>query len=357
MVESEFQNYTTPCMTVHIAGFLFAGLLIFFMGVHYTNQMWEFMPIDAYAYNVVKMVLSIVVLVYAAYALRNMVFLEGLVLFLIGISSLSFAVTYLLYCQVGLLMIDLTFGFAMLVIAMQLWQNKDWILFTSVMTSGLGFIFSGFQISGPIEGVLFLFSGIIMSSYAAIQLMAAEISPNAVDHNPIHVMITESVGMFVLGITCLIVGIWYLDSVMNLSAAGSNSYNIAKIILSLSVLILSFCAIREGEFAIGIPMMLFGVSAFSFSISQLVFGESYVELVDVIFGVVFFISAITLYFRGEKLKSIGIFLLFFALTFYPLFGGDAKYYVIGIPFVVAALILILSSVKFSSQSGLKPLLK
>jgi hypothetical protein len=357
MVESESQNYTTPCMTVHIAGFLFAGILIFFMGVHYTNQIWEFMPIDTYAYNVVKMVLSIIVLIYAAYALRNMVFLEGLVLFLIGISSLSFAVTYLIYCQVGLSIIDLTFGFAMLVIAMQLWRNKDWVLFISVVTSGIGFIFSGLLTSWPIEGVMFLFSGIMMSSYAALQLMAAEISPNAVDHNPVHVIITESVGMFVLGITCLIVGIWYLDSVIALSTAGYNSYNIAKIILSVSVLMLSFCAIREGEFAIGVPMMLFGVSALSFSLSQLIFGESDVELVDVIFGVVFFISAVTLYFRGEKLKSVGVFLLFFAITFYPLFGGDAKYYVIGIPFVVAALIFLLSSVKFSSQSGLKPLLK
>lgn len=357
MVESGSQNYTTPCMTVHIAGFLFAGILIFFMGVHYTNEMWEFMPVDTYAYNVVKVVLSAIVLIYAAYALRNMVFLEGLVLFLIGISSLSFAVTYLIYSQVGLSIIDLTFGFALLAITIQLWRNKDWVVFTSVITAGIGLIFSGFNISGPIEGAMFLFSGVIMSSYAAMQLMAAEISPNAVKHNPTHVIITESVGMFVLGITCLIVGIWYLDSVLTLWTAGYNSYNIAKIILSISVLILAFCAIREGEFAIGIPMMLFGVSAFSFSASQLIFGESNVELVDVIFGIVFFISSVTLYFRGEKLKSVGIFLLFFAITFYPLFGGDAKYYVIGIPFIVAALVFLASSVRFSSQSGLKPLLK
>ncbi len=340
-------------MIISVAGFLLAGILLFFLGINYTNNTWEFMPMDTYAYNVVKMVLSAVLLIYAAYAFRRMVLIEGLILFFVSISSLTFAVTYLIYSEVGLSMVDLVFGLALLGISVQTKRNRDWALFASTLMAGIGFTISGLDISGPLEGVFLLISGIILSSYGALQMMVAEISPNAIKHNPSHVMVTESVGMFLLGIMCLIIGLWYLDNVLSIWSQQSNSYNITKIILSLTVIIFSFYAIFEGEFATGMGMMLFGVSATSFSLSQLLFGESNVELVDVIFGIVFFVSAVSLYFRKEKLKSLAFFLLFFAITFYSLFGGDARYYVIGIPFILSGLIILFLSVTFSSHSGLK----
>jgi hypothetical protein len=349
--ESEF--CVTPCTVVSIAGFILGGILLFFLGMNYTNNDWEFMPMDTYAYNMVKMVLSLILLIFAAYAFRKMVLIEGLILFFISISSLTFAVTYLIYSETGISMIDLVFGLALLGISIQTRRNKDWVLFASTLMAGMGFALSGLGISGPLEGIFLMVSGIILASYGALQMMVAEISPNAIERNPSHVMVTESVGMFLLGIMCLIVGLWYIDNVISIWTQHSNSYNIAKIILSLTIIIFSFYAIFEGEFATGIAMMLFGVSAASFSFSQLLFGESRVELVDVIFGVVFFVSVVSLYFRKEKLKSLAFFLLFFAITFYPLFGGDAKYYVIGIPFILAALVIMFLSVTFSSNSGLK----
>lgn len=343
----------TPCTVISVAGFILGGILLFFLGMNYANYDWKFMPMDTYAYNMVKMVLSSILLIFAAYAFRKMVLIEGLVLFFISISSLTFAVTYLIYSETGISMINLVFGLALLGISIQTKRNKDWVLFLSTLMAGIGFMLSGFGISRPLEGLFLMASGIILASYGALQMMAAEISPGAIEHNPSHVMVTESVGMFLLGIMCLIVGLWYLDNVMSIWAQHSNSYNIAKIIISLTVMIFSFYAIFEGEFATGIAMMLFSVSAASFSFSQLLFGESRVELVDVIFGVVFFVSVVSLYFRKEKLKSLAFFLLFFAITFYPLFGGDAKYYVIGIPFVLSALIIMFLSVTFSSNSGLR----
>jgi hypothetical protein len=352
MVEPESLNCATPRMICRIAGFLIAGLLVFFMGIHYTNDTWVFMPIDLHAYNVVKLVLSVIVLCYAVYAFRNLVLLEGLVILILGTSSLIYSITYLLYSEGGLPIIDMIFSISLMAVAAQTLRNRDWTISISLLAASIGFMLSGLELDGAIEGIPLLVSGTIMSSDAALQMMSAEISPNAVRYDPGHVLLTESVGIFILGITCLMVGIWYLDNVFSLWSAESDPYNIAKVVLSATVLAFSFYAVRGGEFATGMMMMLFGTSALSFSLSVLIFGNSTVELVDVVFGMVFFVSSVSAYFKGERVRAVAFFLVFFAVTFYSLFGGDALYCVIGFPFLVAAAIFVASSVKFSSHCRL-----
>ncbi|MFA6679968.1 MAG: hypothetical protein WCR96_05705 [Candidatus Methanomethylophilaceae archaeon] len=351
MEEPNLMNRTTPRMIVCIIGSLLAGLLIFFMGICYANDTLKFMPIDPHAYNIVKLVLSVIVLGYAVYAFRNKVLLEGFIIFLIGMSSLIFSMTYLIYSEGGLSILDIVFGVALVVMSLQVAKNRDWVLFVSVLTAGIGFILAGLNTGGVTEGIFLLFSGAVMSSHAALQMMSAEISPNAVHCDFSDTILVESVGILVFGIACIVVGVWNLDNVIPLWDEEANSYNMSKVVLSLAVLVFSFYAVRVGEFATGMAMILFGVSCLTFSISIMVFGNSSVELVDVVFGMVFFVSSAILYFKGEKIKAAAFFLLFFTTTFYPLFGGDAMYLVLGLPLIGSAVLLITSSIMFSLRSN------
>ena len=349
-------NRTTPRMIVCVIGFLIAGLLMFFMGICYVNETLEFLPVDPYAYNVVKLVLSVIVLWYMFLAFRNKVYLEGLIIFLIGVSSFIFSITFLLYSEGGLSLLDIVFGVALIMISVRAFMRKDWVLFFSIMTAGIGLTLSGLDTGGTIEGVFLILSGAVMSSHAALQMMSAEISPNSISYDPAGVTLIESIGMLIFGILCIVIGIWYLDNVISMWTEQANSYNTSKVVLSIVVLILSFYAVRCGEFATGIAMMLFGVSCFSFSISMMIFHNSIVELVDVVFGMVFFVSSVVLYFKGEKIKAVAFFLLFFTMTLYPLFGGDMVYFVIGLPLIGTAILLIVSSVRFYLHSDLNGVL-
>lgn len=161
------------------AGFMMMGILSILVGLYYINFNLEIFTMDPITYNVAKILMSAVILYYAAVAIRDGSITSGMMSLFFGSSTFTFSACALAGLG-GLEVADVMFGIGMLMACIVAYKEKN----ISASVIGL-LVFIGFSIYPFFDGnviywmvgVPILIVGIIMAYNSVRNIFALEIKP------------------------------------------------------------------------------------------------------------------------------------------------------------------------------------
>ena len=346
--EKIYQNRSYA--TVLISGLLIAGLMSMVIGIYYLNFVSAFMTVDDGAYNMAKLIMMFFVIVIGSYALWKGYVLEGLFLLFVGMATFIFAATHLLGAADGLMAVDILIGSGLLLFAVGFYLKGDFLLcIASVLMGFSGAFYSLF--SGDalflLIGLGCLLSGLVEFAYAILAWYQLSSRPEAfqwISSTPDGTVV-RSAGYAIVAVLLLMVGSYYLNVVLGFTIMDTVPYNIAKIIVSLVVLMVGILAFRQDEFSVGIIFLLIGSSTLTFSASILTGNGSGLEVLDFFLGISALVAAAIAYKKGDWNFAIAAFFIFLGLGIYMFLSGDAVYYMVGIPMLASGLVFLLSGAR------------
>ncbi len=239
-------------------GFFIFSVLSIWLGIYYLNTFYEFAHIDATAYLVSKVVLSVMLLLFAAYTLIDGTINEGIVLISFGLSTLTFALCNLAGMP-GMNELDIILATAMFIASIMFFLRRNYMLFAGTLimslTMSVPYILANYVDLGASLGVGLIIGGLIYGYFSIggfIYMMMGK--------NILHITndrfggcrgraqttyeMIASVGYYLFGVA------WCIYMQVPLSA----TYDYTMIAIASVILVISVVSIYRGAVAEGVML-------------------------------------------------------------------------------------------------------
>ncbi len=151
-------------------------------------------------------------------------------------------------------------------------------------------------------------------------------------------------GMILLGMLMIVIGVYYLNIVLNFTVLNTDTYNLTKAIMMSFVLVMGMYTLNKKSILEGLSMILIGTSTAVFSVTALITGNNGLIIMDVLIGITLLFISFVFMCRKDYVLFCGTFIGGVGFTIHSLFSGDANSIVMGITCALTGVFFLIHGV-------------
>ena len=137
-----------------------------------------------------------------------------------------------------------------------------------------------------------------------------------------------------LGLMIIWTGVYYLNSLWNILEIDSESYHITKLIISLLTLIFAWNIFSKSMITEGLLILIASISSIVFSMGSLLFDAKGYGLLDILFALGIFISALIILRKKNYIICIASIILAFSMSLMHIYDSSV---IIDVLFIISGL--------------------
>jgi len=323
LVYRHFASYDVNAI-VSVASALLLGILTLLVGFQSLNQYLGLIQLDPVTFSMTRAVFAGFVLVFSMIAFSRRTITEGILLMLVGLSSLIFSISELSFGIAGFGLVQLFFIASYMTAGIVFLSRAQWMTAAASLTMSSTIVISVFLdgnaydvvfgIGMMVSGALFMAKGLKNLIFVGLDRNLSEKPHMTGTDMPVEYaqILVSTAGILSFATLSLVLGYYVLDS-----TGQSLSLYIVKMIMSVIVMIFGVYALSKGILSEGLMMFIVAMSTFIFAITSILHIEGPMIL-DLVMSFVFLIIAAEFIIKRAPLMtitSILLFLLFFLEPF------------------------------------------
>ena len=297
-----------PGYRICMMSFLIAGLVMLWTGFNYLLIFFRPDMFTPDSYNLLKLLLSLVLIVMSLLLFRRNILMEGIMLMYTGLSLFSFSVTYLFMGGTGSYVMDGVYCIPVLTCTLIFILNKERLMSLASVLLSLSMVYPvimGHDSESIVQGLCILASGVVLMHIGFYGLYSDRVVFRSIHSNMDDEKINQmlaSVCLFILSTYCIYTYLSPYDE----------EFYMAALILALVSLFMAISCLQRGVSTEGLAVFIYSFSSVIFTIWNLLGGMGY-AIIDLAASCI--IGVIGLVLLRKRRFGLGIpFIIFAAIT-------------------------------------------
>lgn len=329
--------------------FLIAGIVMLWTGFNYLLIYLRPDMLTPDSYNLMKLLLSSVLIVMSLMLFRRDILMEGILLLYMGLSLFSFSVSYLFMGGDGSYIMDAVYCIPVLVCTVIFIINRERLVSIASVFLSISMVYpviTGGDGESVLQGICIVASGLLLVHVGSYGLYSDRVLFESthvnMDESQVKDMLT-SVSLFIMATYCIYT---YLSPY-------NDEFYIAAAILALVSMFMSISCLQRGVSTVGIAAFMYSFASVIFAIWNILGGAGY-AITDLAASCV--IGVIGLVLLRDHRFALGIpFVIFGAITAPGFLFTEGYCWKIGSIILAAFLLYYCISRMVYIATGRKPL--
>lgn len=298
-----------------LAAFVVTGLLLFWSGLNYLNSFYDFMGTGNGAYNIVKLTITVFVIALGIASTSVGRFTEGISITCIGLSSIAFSITSMVFDVDGLTLLDVLISIPLFISTIIYAHRKQHLRSIASLILGLSLSYPFIaDLSGMTEivGIGTMVSGLL---YAYVGMEGLIVEDNRKKNKSAKKDWIEKLGNDPAYEMTVIPCFFILGLLSIMSALSDNSsieFAVASASLSIIIIAMAIRGLIGGIILEGVVALMYALCSMTYAIVVMA-DCTMIPLIELLFAITILCCGIGFILRKEFVPGIG-FIIFGIVT-------------------------------------------